>query len=473
MGLHTGEAVLDGARYVGLEVHRAARIAAAAHGGQVLLSAATRAVVGDGLPPGTGLRDIGVHRLKDVTRPERLYQLTVDGLPQDFPPVRTVDARPGNLPTRLTPFVGRGEQVVQIRTLIREHRLVTLTGPGGTGKTRLALQVAADSITDFADGAFFVDLSSTADPALVPAAVAAALGVVEQPGRPLAAAVTAHLEQKRLLMVLDNVEQVTEAADFLADVLAAAAEVCVLATSRVPLHLYGEREFAVPPLALPGPREAADPDALGRYEAVALFVQRASSAVADFRLTAANAAAVAEITARLDGLPLAIELAAGRVKVLPPQRLLSRLERRLPLLPAPARDGPARQRTLRATIGWCNDLPPGAGTHLFRRLAVFTGGAGLDAVEAVANPGDELGDTLDLLEALVDGNLVRGVDGPGEEPRFGMLETIREFALEQLARCGEEPAVRRRHAEYWLQVAERAADALLGPDQIGRASCRE
>ncbi len=465
MGLHTGEGVLDGARYVGLDVHRAARIAAAAHGGQILLSDATRALVADALPPGTGVQDLGVHRLRDLTRPERLSQLTVGGLPQDFPPPRTLDSRPGNLPPRLAAFVGRRDQVAQVGDLLREHRLVTLTGPGGTGKTRLALQVAAEATGSFADGAFFVDLAAIGEPALVPAAVAAALAVAEEPGRPVAEVLTAHLRHKDLLLVLDNFEQVTDAAGFVDDVLAAARRVHVLATSRVPLHLSGEQEFAVPPLALPDPGARADPRTLGEYEAVQLFVHRASTAKADFRLTEANAGAVAEITRRLDGLPLAIELAARRVKLLPPQQLLSRLERRLPLLTAADRDVPERQRTLRATVDWSHDLLPQAEQRLFRRLAVFAGGADLDAVDAVANPDGELGDALEVLTTLVDVNLARALDEPGDEPRFGMLETIREYGLDRLSDSGEEPAVRRRHAEHWLEVAGRAAGALRGPDR--------
>ena len=465
MGVHTGECRLEGARYVGLDVHRAARIAAAAHGGQLLISDATRALVADALPAGASLSDLGVHRLKDLTRPERLYQLDVDGR-REFPALRTVDARPGNLPTRLAGLVGRRDQVSQVRDLVGDHRLVTLTGPGGIGKTRLALQVAAELTPSFADGAFFVDLSSVADPALVPAAVAAALEVTEGPGRPVAEAVTAHLREKALLLVLDNLEQVTDAAAFVEQMLTAAPGVRVLGTSRVPLHLYGEQESAVPPLTLPDPRGPSDPDVVGRSEAVDLFVHRASAAQAGFRLTAENAGAVAQITARLDGLPLAIELAAGRVAVLPPQRLLARLERRLPMLPAAERNVPERQRTLRATIDWSHDLLPDAEQRLFRNLAVFSGGGDLDAVEAVANPGGELGDTLDLLTTLVDVNLVRSLDEAGAEPRFGMLETIREYGLDRLAAGGDEQAVRRRHAERWAEVAEQAAGFLMGPEQV-------
>jgi predicted ATPase/class 3 adenylate cyclase len=465
MGVHTGEGVLDGARYVGLDVHRAARIAAAAHGGQLLISDATRALVGNALPPGASLHDLGVHRLKGITQPERLYQLTVDGGSRDFPSLRTEEARPGNLPRRLTGFVGRRDQAAQLGVLVREHRLVTLTGPGGTGKTRLALHVAEELAPAFADGAFFVDLSSVGDPDLVAPAVAASLGLAEAPERPVADVVGAHLRARVLLLVMDNFEQVTAAATFLEAVLAAAPGLSVLVTSRVPLHLYGEQEFAVPPLTLPDPRQPLDPEVVGRSEAVDLFVRRASAAKAGFRLTPENAGAVAEISARLDGLPLAIELAASRAKVLSPQRMLSRLERRLPLLASTERNVPERQRTLRATIDWSHDLLAAPERCLFRRMAVFSGGADIDAVAAVADPGGELGDALDLLTTLVDDNLVTSVDEPGDELRFGMLETIREYGLDRLSASGEEQAVRRRHAEHWAELAERAAASSKGSEQ--------
>ncbi len=446
MGVHTGEGVVDGSGYVGLDVHRAARISAAGHGGQVLVSEATRALVADALPEGASLEDLGVHRLRDLTRSERLYQLTVDGLDHGFPPLRTEDARPGNLPTRLTGFVGRADQVGEVRELIRENRLVTLTGPGGTGKTRLALHVADGLAPSFADGAFFVDLSSVRDPALVPAAVIAALSLAEPSGRPATDVLSTYLERRNLLLVLDNLEQVTDAGAFVEELLGSAPGVRVLGTSRVPMHLYGEQEYAVPPLTLP--REGQlDPDELGRSEAVELFVQRASAVKAGFRLTEENAGTVAEIVARLDGLPLAIELAASRVKLLPPRQLLPRLERRLALLTSSGRSFPERQRTLRATLDWSHDLLPEPERRLFRRLAVFAGGADLGAVEAVANPNAELGDTLELLATLVDDNLVRSLDDDGGEPRFGMLETIREYGMDRpvlLRRgVGRTPSARR------------------------------
>ncbi|HEX2029455.1 MAG TPA: NB-ARC domain-containing protein [Nitriliruptorales bacterium] len=405
--------------------------------------------------------------MRDLTQPERLYQVVIEGLEQEFPPPRTLEARPNNLPAQLTRFIGRGEEIARIRQLLASHRLVTLTGPGGTGKTRLGLQVASEALTDFEEGVFFVDLSAVTLPELVPATIASALRLREEPGRPLLDTLAGHLRDKEFLLVLDNFEQVVEAGERLvAPLLLVAPGLKVLVTSRVPLHLHGEQQFPVPPLGLADPRQLSDLGALARFEAVALFAERAAAVKADFCLTDENAASVAEITARLDGLPLAIELAASRVKLLAPQALLGRLEQRLPLLRAQERNLPERQRTLRRTIEWSYELLDQAEQRMFRRLAVFVGGADLQAVEAVANPEGQLDlDTLDGLTSLVDNNLVRSVDTPEGEPRFSMLETIREYGLERLAESGEEPAVRRRHAEHATRVAQQASEALSGPDQ--------
>jgi len=468
MGLHTGEGIVGGDNYLGLDVNRGARIAAAAHGGQVLLSDATRGLVERSLPAATRFRDLGQHRLKDLAQPERLYQMVIEGLEQEFPPLRTMDARPNNLPAQLTRFIGRDYEISRVRELLTRNRLVTLTGPGGTGKTRLALGLAGEALTDFRDGAFFVDLSSVTDAELVAPETAAALAVPEEPGRPFLDTLGDHLRPKNLLLVLDNLEQVVDAASgFVEPLLRAAPEVKVLVTSRVPLHLYGEQEFPVPPLALPDPQHLPDVDSLARFEAVALFADRAGAGKPDFRLTAENARTVAEITVRLDGLPLAIELAASRVKLLSPKQLLARLEQRLLLLTARDRNVPERQRTLRRTIEWSYELLDEAEQRMFSRLSVFAGGADLEAAEAVVNPEGELGlDTLDELASLVDANLVRSVEAADGEPRFVILETIREYGLERLAEAGEEEAaIRRRHAGHWTQVAEDALEALSGPEQ--------
>jgi predicted ATPase/class 3 adenylate cyclase len=440
MGLHTGAGVLGGDNYLGLEVNRAARIAAAAHGEQILLSGATQSLVERCLPPGTRLRAVGEHRLKNLTEPERLYQLVIDGLEQDFPPLRTLNEGPNNLPVQLTRFIGRREEVAHVRELLAANRLLTLTGTGGTGKTRLALEVAAESLVEFPDGVFFVDLAPIADEGLVASAIASAIRVRDSAGEVIDVVVD-HLRERNLLLVLDNFEQVVQAAAAVVDpVLRGAPGVKALVTSRVPLDLYGEQQFHVPPLGLPDDlQHLPHVSALAQLDAIALFVERAVAVKPDFRLTADNARAAAEIVARVDGLPLAIELAASRVKLLPPDRLLARLQSRLPLLTTTSRSVPERQRTLRRTIEWSHELLDAPQRRMFARLAVFVGGADLDAVEAVVNPDQEVGiDTVDALAALVENNLVRSVDTPEAESRFAMLETIREYGLERLGELGEE-----------------------------------
>jgi predicted ATPase/class 3 adenylate cyclase len=467
MGLHTGEGILGGENYLGLDVNRAARVAAAAHGGQLLLSDTTRSLVERSLPPATRMVDLGQHRLKGLAQPERLHQLVIEGLEQDFPPPRTPGTRPNNLPAQLTRFIGRGREIARIRELLAGNRLVTLTGPGGTGKTRLGLEVAREALAGFRDGVFFVDLSPLTVAEFVAPAIAGALHVREEPGRPVLDTLGDHLQDKELMLVLDNLEQVVEGgAALLEPLLHRAPGLKALVTSRIPLHLYGEQEFPVPPLALPDPQHLPNPEAIGQFEAVALFAERGAAALPDFRITPENARTVAEITARLDGLPLAIELAASRVKLLPPQAILTRLEQRLPLLSVQDRNLPERQRTLRKAIEWSYDLLDGAKKSMFSRLAVFAGGAELPAVEAVVNPRGELGlDTLDGLASLVDQNLVRSFEGAEGEPRFAMLETIREYGLERLSKSGEEPVIRRRYAEHWIEFAEKALEVLAQADQ--------
>ena len=465
MGLHTGEGVLGGDNYTGMDVNRAARIAAAGHGGQVLVSEATRGLVEHALPEEVSLRDLGEHRLKDIALPVHLHELVVEGLTADFPPPRTLDARPGNLPVQLTSFIGREQEIAEVRALLEQTRLLTLTGPGGTGKSRLALQVAAELLPAFKDGAFFADLSSVADPTLVPPVVARALAVPEAAGRSILEAVQERLRDKELLLVVDNFEQVVEAAPLLEELLTAAPRLKVLVTSRVVLALRGEQAYAVPPLDLPDPRRLPDLHTLGEFEAVRLFTDRARAVRPAFQVTDQNARAVAEITARLDGLPLAIELAATRTKVLSPEQILPRLQQRLALLTSGARTLPDRQRTLRNTIAWSYDLLKAAERHLFAQLSVFTGGWTLDSAEAVCHPG-ELGlDLLDGLTSLVDQSLVRRTEPAEGEPRFVMLETIREFGRERLRAGGDLDPVLRRHAEHYLGLAVQAEPLLTGEDQ--------
>ncbi|TML00430.1 MAG: adenylate/guanylate cyclase domain-containing protein [Actinobacteria bacterium] len=467
MGLHTGEGVRGGDNYVGIDVNRAARIAAAAHGGQVILSDATRGLVERSLPDGASLRDLGEHRLKDIAHPEHLHDLVIEGLPADFPPPRTLDARPNNLPLQLTSFVGREEPIAEIRELLGRTRLLTLTGAGGTGKSRLALQVATEILTEYRDGSFFVDLSPVTDPALVPSAIAQALGVPEVAGRPILEAVKTHLHDQELLLVVDNFEQVAAAGSVVEELLTAAPKLKALVTSRVVLSLRGEQEYAVPPLEPPDPERLPDILTLGRFEAVRLFTERAVEVRPGFRVTEENARAVAEITARLDGLPLAIELAATRTKVLTPEQILPRLQKRFSILSSRVRTLPERQRTLRGAIAWSYDLLDDVERRLFARLSVFIGGWTLEAAEAVCDPEGIGLDALEGLTSLLDKSLVRR-DEPadGHHPRFFMLETIREFAQEQLQGGGDLDLVLRRHSEHFLALAVEAEPHLTADDQV-------
>ncbi len=465
MGLHTGEGKVVGRDYVGLDVHRAARIGAAGHGGQIVLSRSTQVLIEHALPEGVHLRDLGEHRLKDLHRPEHLFQLVLADLPAEFPPLRTLNSIPNNLPTQLTSFVGRDRELAEARRLVSASRLLTLTGPGGTGKTRLALQLAAELIDQFPHGAYFVPLAATTDPALVASTMTQTLGVQESGGRSPRDRLLEHLADKELLLLLDNFEQVLPAALLVGDLLKTCPRLKVLVTSRAALHVSGEQEFPVPPLRLPDPKHLPDLGALSQYEAVALFIQRAVTVKPDFQVTNENAPAVAEITARLDGLPLAIELAAARVKLLPPDAMLARLQDRLSLLQSSARDLPARQQTLRNAIAWSYDLLDDGGRRLLARLAVFVGGCGLAEAELVCGPSADLGqEVLNGLEGLVDHSLLRQIEPQGE-PRFVMLETIREFAREHLNASREASEILRRHAQVYLAVAEQAGLHLMGPDR--------
>ncbi len=471
MGLHTGSPQVVGDHYVGLDVHRAARIASAGHGGQILLSDVTRGLIENALPEGLSLRDLGPHRLKDLQQPERLSQVIILGLQADFPPIKTLDRRQHNLPTQPTPLLNRTEPLATLTAWLRhDARLVTLTGSGGTGKTRLAIQVAAELVDAFADGVWLVRLSRLSDPALVIPTIAQTLGLKDTSGQSLAALLRAYIAEKRLLLVLDNFEQVVEAAAGIADLLEASQGLRLLVTSRTPLRLRGEREYPLVPLALPDRRQRPSPDRLSQYAALALFIERASAARPDFTVTTTNAPTIVEICARLDGLPLAIELAAARVKLLPPEALLARLSSRLGLLTGGARDLEPRQQTMRAAIAWSEQLLTSAEQALFQRLAVFVDGCTLEAAEAVCAAPEgaaplEL-DVLDGLSMLVDHSLVqqRAEDG---EPRFVMLHVIREYALERIETrdVGKEAeALRRAHAAYYLALVEQAEPKLTGPD---------
>ena len=470
IALHTGEVELREGDYYGAAVNRCARLRAAGHGGQVLLSQSTYDLIRDVPPSGAELVSLGECRLRDLIRPEQVFQLSTRALPAEFPPLRTLDARPNNLPVQRSLLIGREQELADLQQLIlrADVGLVTLTGPGGTGKTRLSLQVAADLLDHFADGAFFVNLAPISDASLVASTIAQALGI--QTGtRPAAEGIKDYVGGRQLLLVLDNFEQILPAAPLVAELLGGSSGLKIMVTSRAALRVRGEYEFPVPALALPNPRRLPSPGALSQFTAVALFIERATAIRPDFAVTNENAPAVAEICARLDGLPLAIELAAARIRLLAPQAMLTRLDRRLPLLTGGARDLPTRQQTLRSTIAWSYDLlDDDAERALFRRMGVFVGGCTIEATEAVcAAVGDgESLSALDGIESLVSKSLLRQEDGPDGEPRFQMMETIREFALEQLTAAGETASLRRQHATFFLGLVAQADSQLLGPGQL-------
>jgi predicted ATPase/class 3 adenylate cyclase len=461
IGLHTGEAGFSTDSYVGLHVHRASRIASAGHGGQVLLSQATRTLVEHALPEGVELRDLGEHRLKDLERPEHLSQLVIPGLQNEFPALSSLDAVPNNLPTRLTTFLGREREMAEVEELLERSRLLTLTGPGGTGKTRLSLEVAGRSLAAYPDGVYFVELAAIFDPDLVPVTIAQALGLADRGGRTAVERLTDHIGDRRLLLVLDNFEQVTDAAAAINELLVACPKLTVLTSSRSVLRVSGEQEYPVPPLALPDPAHLPPLAQLGQYEAVALFIERARAVKPDFAVTNENAPAVAEICVRLDGLPLAIELAAARIRIFTPQAMLGRLGDRLGLLAGGSRDLPERQQTLRGAIAWSHDMLADDERELFARLSVFVGGASLEFIEKVCLGGTGT-DPLDTITSLVEQSLVRQGEGIGGEPRFAMLETIREFAIEQAIERGQWDALRERHARAYADFAHESVANVMG-----------
>jgi predicted ATPase/class 3 adenylate cyclase len=466
MALHTGSAYQRDGDYFGPPLNRVARLLSAAHGGQVLLSSSTQELVRDLLPGGTHLRDLGERGLKDLARLERIFQLVAPDLPTEFPPLRTLEAYPNNLPLQATPLIGRQREVEAIceRLLSPETRLLTLVGPGGTGKTRVGVQVGAEVVENFEDGVFFVALAAITDPQLVAPTIGRVLGLSEGAGQSPEELLEDHLRHRHILLLLDNLEQVLGSAGVVERLLSVAANLKILATSRIPLKLYGEQEFPVGPLSLPAPDSLPSLKELEGYEAIKLFVERAKAIKPDFSLTQENGAAVAQICARLDGLPLAIELAAARIKLLPPPVLLDKLGNRLKLLTSGARNLPERQRTLRNAIEWSYELLEEGEKVLFGRLGVFSGGATLEAVEAVCDARADLPtDVLEGVSSLLDKSLLRQEERGGE-PRFVMLGTIREYALERLEQSGEAEAVASAHAEYYLALAEVAEPMLWGAE---------
>jgi predicted ATPase len=464
MGIHTGLFAAEETEHVGLDVHRAARICSAAHGGQVLISGAARSACAGRLPSDVLLRDLGRHLLKDLDEPEHLFQATVPGLLAEFPPPRSRHVRPHNLPSEVTEFIGRESEIADARRLLATNRLLTLAGPGGTGKTRLALRLANVALPDFADGVYFVPLEAIRDAALVDTAIARALGIPDTEGRSVLDVLIEQLASKRLLLVLDNFEQVLGASRSIGRLLAGCPELRVLITTRSVLRIDGERIFEVLPFALPPSHLSGDPELLARISSVDLFVRRAAAARPGFALTAENASAVAQIVTRLEGLPLAIELAAVRTRLFPPEMLAKRLEQPFTALSTGMRGSSEHHRTLRDAIAWSYDLLERADQAVFRRLGVFVGGFTIEAAETVA--GSEPGENaIESVASLVDQSLLRSHVLHGEA-RFSMLEMIREFALEQLDAAGERARIAERHLAYVLQLAEEAAGHLTGRAEL-------
>jgi predicted ATPase/class 3 adenylate cyclase len=462
MGIHTGEAQLAHGGYVGLAVHEAARLMSAGHGGQVLVSEAARQVAEPNLPAGTTLRELGSHRFKDFDDAQPVHQLCHPQLEDRFPALRTLSTVPNNLPAIASTFIGREDDLTEIDSLVGKRRLVTLTGPGGVGKTRLALQAAGSLVADFDDGVWLVELAPIGDGALVPQALASALGLRERSGVDLTAALADWAARHRAIVVLDNCEHLVDAAARLAELLLTSGpSLQVVATSREPLGVPGEAVWRVPPMDLPDPD---DPESAAANEAVRLFVDRASAAHAAADLAGATRE-IARICAGLDGIPLAIELAAARASVLTPRQIAERLDDRLRLLTGGPRTRDRRQQTLRAAIDWSHDLLTDAECRIFRRLSVFAGGFDLDAAEAVCAPdAAERTQVLPVLAGLVDRSLVVAETG-ALEARYRLLETIAVYASERLAEAGEGDGTRRRHARWYLGLAEQAVDQLTGPEQ--------
>ena len=468
MALHTGTAEERSGDYFGPPLNRVARLMAAGHGGQTLLSEVTQGLVQDALPLNASLQDLGEHRLKDLGRPEHIFQLLHSSLAAAFPPLRSLNnpALLNNLPQQTTSFIGREKQVAEIKALLGTTRLLTLKGGGGNGKTRLSLQVAADLLTGDGDGVWFVELAPLTDPALVPRAVADVLGIKEQAEQPIQRTLVEALKPKRLLIVLDNCEHLIGACASLAsDLLRFCPQVHILASSREALNVSGEQTYRVPSLSLPDPKKMQTVEALSQCEAVRLFVDRAQAVQSSFAVTSASSLAVAQVCCRLDGIPLALELAAARVRSLSVEEINTRLDSRFRLLTGGARTALPRQQTLRALIDWSYDLLTASEKTLLCRLSVFAGGWTLPSAEAVcANDGVEEWEVLDLVTALEDKSLVV-VEQRGDRMRSRLLETVRQYAADRLLEGGEVAAARGRHCDYFLSQAEEADTGARGPEQ--------
>ncbi len=466
MGLHTGEPLSVGREYVGIDVHRAARIGMAGYGGQMLLSETTHALVRDRLPEGISIKTLGEHHLKDLVGPQRLFQVVASDLPSDFPPLKSPDRVPNNLPVQVTSFIGRDREIAEVKRLLSTTSLLTLVGAGGAGKTRLALQAAAEVLKEFEDGVWLVELATCSDPDRVPETVASALKIREQAGVQIPETLAGFLLSKHLLLVLDNCEHLVAACARLADtLLRTCPHLRMLITSREPLQIAGEIAYRVPPLTLPDARRPPVAQDSIKSESVRLFLERAVAALRTFTLTDGNAPAIARVCHQLDGIPLAIELAAVRVKGLSVEQIAARLDDRFRLLTGGSRTALPHHQTLRATMDWSFNLLSEPEQVVFRRLSVFAGGCSLEAAEAVCAGGSVHGsEVLDLLARLVDRSLVIAEE-QGEAVRYRLLDTVRRYGLERLLEAGQAAEVRRRHRDWYLAQAERAEPEFIGSAQ--------
>ena len=466
VAVHTGEVEVRHGDYFGVEISRCARIRSSAHGGQTLLSESTGRAVRSALRDGAFLKDLGQHRLKDLDRPERVYQLCHPSIPEDFPPLASLAAMRHNLPVQVSAFIGRQKEIAAVGQLMNENRLVMLTGTGGCGKTRIALRIASDLVDSFRDGVWLVELATVSDERLVPEAVAETLGVREEVGRPLTATLVQDLMSRELLIVLDNCEHlVRSCAELVSTILHACPDITLLATSRQPLGIAGEAVFRVPSLPVPPVDPLPTVEEVRRHESVALFVERALRHGPAFELNDSNARDVAEISRRLDGIPLAIELAASRVNVITPAQILERLDDRFRILTS-ATGALARHQTLRTAVDWSYDLLSLEERELFDRLSVFVGGFTIEAAENLGTRGGAPSwEVLDRLAGLVDKSLIVAEVREGMA-RYHMLETIRAYAVEKLESSGEGAGARRALLEWCLGFVEGAEPALTGPDQV-------
>lgn len=466
MGLHTGHPTVAGSGYVGLVLHATARISQAGHGGQILASQVTRDLVVDDLPPGVTLRSLGVHRLKDLSHPQNVFQVVVPDLPNDFPPLKLLDAVSNNLPSQLSSFIGREREIAKVKQLFSTTRLLTLTGSGGCGKTRLALQAAAEQLPAFDDGVWLVELASVSDANLLAQKVAFALNLREQLGRPLVATIADYLQNKHLLLVVDNCEHlITPCAELVDTLLRGCPHLRILATSREALRTAGEISLRVPSLSLPDRSRLPSPESLAQYEAIRLFTERAAAALPTFTLTSQNAGAVVQVCHRLDGIPLAIELAAARIRVLPLEQIAKRLDDRFQLLTAGIRTNLPRQQTLKATMDWSYDELSTQERIVLRRLSVFASGFVLEAAEAIcAGDGVRPDEVLDPFSRLVEKSLVE-VENETASLRYRLLETVRQYSRGKLRESGEAGRFHTQHRDWYLELAERIEPELQGPEE--------